>query len=55
MQSLTVEKLFELKQKDFTLTLLTKKKGLSKEINTPELSHARAHQNSARDPASRGT
>lgn len=38
MQSLTVEKLFELKQKDFALTLLTKKKGLSKEILTPELS-----------------
>lgn len=38
MESLTVEKLFELKQKDFVLTLLTKKKGLSKEIPTPELS-----------------
>ncbi len=38
MKALTVEMLFELKQKDLTFTLLSKKKGLSKEITTPELS-----------------
>jgi len=38
MKALTVKMLFELKQKDLTFTLLSKKKGLSKEITTPELS-----------------
>ena len=38
MKALTVEMLFNLKQKDLAFTLLSKKKGLSKEITTPELS-----------------
>jgi HPr kinase/phosphorylase len=38
MKTLTVEMLFNLKQKDLAFTLLSKKKGLSKEITTPELS-----------------
>lgn len=38
MKALTVGKLFDIKQKDMVFTLISKKKGLTKEITTPELS-----------------
>ncbi|MBC8527366.1 MAG: HPr(Ser) kinase/phosphatase [Candidatus Cloacimonetes bacterium] len=38
MNKLTVEILFNLNKKDFTLSLLSAKKGLKKQITTPELS-----------------